>query len=695
MKPVRSVAACALAVWTLTAAEGKWTPNQVVQLDRAWLKQQGLQLAPERLWDPVRGTGLLTATVSVPGCTASFISNTGLIATNFHCVISFLQEHSKPGGDLTTHGFLARSRDRELPSKTFRASIPYRFTDVTREVEAAIPAGADDLARMKAIEARQKDLVAACEKRKFARCRVATFDGGLKYVLVDTTELPDIRLVYAPPRAIGEYGGDADNFMWPRHTGDFAIARAYVAPDGSPAAYSTDNVPYNPQYYFPISQSGVRPGDFVMVIGYPGATYRSMTAAEMAHRRESFYPQRIDLYGEYISTMQETAKNDLAGRIAITARLSTWANNRKNAQGQIAALDRGRILDKQRAAEKEVVEWASARPAFAGALAARQEIVRLVEDQKRTVDRDVLLNGIGPIALNHATIIVRAANERQKPDADREPAYMERELPRLRQTLDRQQASYFNPTDRALLSAWARRALALPDGQRIEAAATILDRVDSIYAGTKIASRDERLKMLSETPAELGARKDPMLDLAFALEPDLLELKQRTDRQSGATARLTPQWRRAVLAHAGKPVAPDANGTLRVSFAHVKGYRPRDGVLYEPQTTLLGLLEKHTGEEPFNAPSELRAAAEGSASVPVNFLADADTTGGNSGSPVVNGKGELVGLNFDRVWENIANDFGYNPDVARNVNVDTRYMLWVLDKVSSARELIDELKPRP
>jgi hypothetical protein len=246
-----------------------------------------------------------------------------------------------------------------------------------------------------------------------------------------------------------------------------------------------------------------------------------------------------------------------------------------------------------------------------------------------------------------------------------------------------------------LLAAWVRRALALPEGQRIEAVATIPERLDSIYAGTKIATREERLKMFSETPNELRARKDPMLDFAFALEPELLELKQRTDRRSGAIARLAPQWRRAVLAHAGKPVAPDANGTLRVSFAHVKGYRPRDGVVYEPQTTLKGLLEKHTGEEPFNAPPELRAAAEGSTAVPVNFLADADTSGGNSGSPVVNGRGELVGLNFDRVWENIANDFGYNPDIARNVSVDARYMLWVLDKVSGARELLHELQPRP
>ncbi|HWR54789.1 MAG TPA: S46 family peptidase [Bryobacteraceae bacterium] len=698
----KSVLAFALAL-PLLAVDGKWTPQQVLQLDPAWLKKLGLELPPEKLWNPQTGTGLLAATVNIGGCSASFISETGLVATNHHCLFGILQEHATPQNDIITNGFLARSKGQELPSKTVRIAIPHRFTDVTREVEAAVPAGVDDLARQKAIDAKQKQIVAKCEERAFARCRVAAFDGGVQYVLVDTTELPDVRLVYAPPRAVGEYGGEIDNWMWPRHTGDFSIARAYVAPDGSPAAYSKDNVPYKPAFHLPIARDGVKPGDFVMVLGYPGVTFRSLTAAEMAERRELFYPRRVDLYGEYIRTMEEMTKSSPEGTIAVASNLKGLHNRYKNAQGQIAGLDRGCILEKQRAAEEEVAQWAKMRPEFAGALAARDELLRLVGEQRRTWERDHLLTEIaaGAAGLSHAATVVRSAYERQKPNADRELVYMDRQLPRLKDRLDREQKNYYIPVDKALFAAWVRRALALPADQRIAAVDAafvqggVPARIEALYAATKVTDREERLQMLAETPEQLRARKDAMLDFAFGLETERQELKARQDRQDGASARLRPQWRKAVLAHAGKPVAPDANSTLRVTFAHVKGYVPRDGVFYTPQTTLKGVLEKHTGEEAFNAPQVLRDVAAGGRydNLPVNFLSDADTTGGNSGSPTVNGRGELVGLNFDRVWENVANDFGYNPEIARNVNVDVRYLLWMLENVSGAKELLGELMP--
>lgn len=672
------------AVQMAAGVDGKWTPQQVLQLDRAWLQKLGLSLPPEKLWNPRSGSGLLSATVSTGGCSAAFVSATGLILTNHHCLFSIVQEHSSPARNLIDNGFLARSRAEELPSKTLRITIPHRFSDVTKDVEAAIPAGADDLTRQKAIESREKALVAECEKRRFARCRVAAFDGGVQYMLVDTTEIPDVRLVYAPPRSIGEYGGEVDNWMWPRHTGDFSIARAYVAPDGSPALYSKQNVPYRPEQFLPVSKTALKQNDFVMVMGYPGLTFRSLTAAEMEERQELFFPARVSLYGEYIRLLGETTKGRAAGEIAVAATLKSLNNRYKNAEGQIAGLRRGHILEKQRASEREVAQWAQTR--LPQAAAALDELRRIVAEQRRTWDRDFLLSEIraGALALYHATSLVRSAGERQKPDGEREPAYQERELTQWRNRLDREQSNYDIPADKALLAAWLRRVGALPGA----------GDPDAMYAGTKVTDRAERLKMSRETPEQLRARKDPFLELAFSLEPELLGLKQRDDRRAGAIARLRPVWRRAVLAHAGKPLAPDANSTLRVSFAHVKGYSPRDGVLYKPFTTLTGVLEKNTGEEPFTLPQRIReAASKADASLPVNFLADADTTGGNSGSPVVNGRGELVGLNFDRVWENVANDFGYNPAIARNISVDVRYLLWILRDVEGAKELLAEMLP--
>ncbi len=707
MKPfIGSLVLVAAAAMGAAAGEGKWMPEQVLRLSPSWLRQQGLELPPSRIWDPARGTGLLAAAVNVGGCSAAFVSGTGLIATNHHCLFSILQEHSTAANDIITSGHLAKTLSEELPSRTTRVAIPRRFTDVTAEVLAAVPPGAGDLARQRAVEAKGKSLVAACEQQRFHRCRLAGFDGGLQYVLVDTLELTDVRLVYAPPRAIGEYGGEIDNWSWPRHAGDFAIARAYVGPDGNPAPYSAANVPYKPEQFLPLSRRGVSEGDFVMVMGYPGVTYRSLTALEMEHRRDLFFGARVDLYGEWIRLLEEATKSRPDGAIAVAATIKSMSNVHKNAQGQLAGFARGRIVEKQRAAEAEVVRWAKPRSQFSGAIEALRGLNELAAENARTAQRDFLLGTVsaGSRALYLAATLVRAAKERQKPDAEREPAYMERELPRLRDRLEREQKSYDAAADRALFASFLNRASRLTGVQRLAAVEGVADRLDAIYSETKVMDLAERLAMFGESPERLRARKDPLLEFAFRLDEALLELKERNDRSAGAISRLRPEWLKAVHAHAGKPVAPDANGTLRVSFARVAGYSPRDGVFYTPRTTLGGMIEKHTGQEPFNVPTHVRQAAEAGRSgawrdpklgdIPVNFLADADTSGGNSGSPVVNGRGEVVGLNFDRVWENVANDFGYNPAIARNISVDIRYMLWMLDQVTGARALLAELGVR-
>lgn len=685
--------AAALLAPSVAGVEGKWTPQQVLELDPAWLRQLGLQLPPERLWDPRRGTGLLAAAVNIGGCSAGFVSDTGLILTNHHCLFSVLQEHSTPQRDLMTHGFLARTPEEELPGRTTRVTVPRRFTDVTREMLEAIPAGASDLERREAIERKQKELVAACERSPDTRCRVAVFDGGVQYVLVESFELSDVRLVYAPPRAIGEFGGEIDNWMWPRHAGDFALARAYK-----------DGKPYRPEFWFPISRAGVRPGDFVMVLGYPGRTLRSLTAAEMALERDGFFALRARIYGEWIQLLEQAAKGSPEGEIAVAGTLKSLHNMVKNAQGQLAGLARGRIIEKQAEEERRVEEWAAQRPQWRPAIDSRRELDHRAAERRRTMLRDFLIESIpnGPIALRHATQLVRLAAERARPDMEREPEYMDRELPRLRARLERDQKSFYRPADEALMKSWLRHALSLPDGARLRAVdaafggASLDEAVARLYGGTKVTRLDERMKMFGESLDQLRARHDPLLDFALALEPELRAFDRARREHEGAVSRLRPAWRRAVIAHAGRPVAPDANGTLRVSFAHVKGYSPREAVEYLPQTTLAGMLEKHTGEEPFALPQALLDAAAkiDPARVPLNFLADADTTGGNSGSPVVNGRGELVGLNFDRVWENVANDFGYNPAIARNVNVDIRFFLWLLEHVDRADGLLRELGAR-
>ncbi len=695
------IAAALLPAASLWAGEGKWTPQQVLARGPAWVKAQGFSLPLARLWDEAKGGGLLANAVQLPGCSGSFVSAEGLLITNHHCVVGILQEHSTPQANLGRDGYVARTRAEEKPAKAFRIQVPRAFRDVTREVRAAIPAGADDLARFAAVETAQKSLVAACEAKPDTRCQFAAFDDGVAFSLTEFEELKDVRLVYAPPESVGNFGGEVDNWSWPRHAGDFALLRAYK-----------DGRPYAPRHFFPLSPAGVRPGDAVAVLGYPGRSYRSWIADEMAEREERFFPAVRELYAEWIRILQEGGKRAPDAAIAVEDDLRSLENTQKTDEGQIAGLRRGRIVEKQRAADEAVLAWAATRPRQQAARDGYEGLRRLNAERLATWERDFLLDLLarGARALRWPVQLARRSTEAAKPDAAREPGYMERDLPRLRDQLERDQKRYVEAVDKALARSWVARALALPAGQRLAPVDALFGgltgealaaRLDALYAGSRVFELAARRAMFDETRDALRAREDPLLRLGLALDEERLVLKRRRDAASGAALEHRPAWRRAVAAHAGRPVAPDANGSLRVTFGRVEGYAPREAVLMAPRTTLAGVVAKHTGEDPFDVPARIREAFAagrfgrwrdaGLGGVPVDFLATCDTTGGNSGSPTIDGQGRLVGVNFDRVWENVANDFGYNPEVARNVNADVRYLLWLLEEVEAAPALVREL----
>lgn len=699
---------------SLHAVAGKWTPEQLLEHDHAWLRELGLEVTPETLWNPQAGS-LLEAVVKIGGCSSGFISSSGLLITNHHCLFSLLQLHSSPERDLIRDGFLATSREEELSGGALRATVPHRFTDVSAEIEAAVPAGADDLQRYHAIDRKKKELVAACEAEAFRRCQVAVYDDGVRYTLVEALEFPDVRLVYAPPRAVGEFGGEVDNWMWPRHTGDFAMARVYARDGRDPAPYSSENRPFQPRQVLPVAPAGVRAESFVMVVGYPGRTYRSLIAAEMAVRRDRYFPSLSALYRDWMEILEAEGAGNEAARIAVAGRLKGLSNREKNARGQIVGFRRGDLLEKKQAAEEVVLAWAEGRADHGAAVAAYRELEALQAARLQTWERDFLLDQAkrNSTALDLALDISRWALEGEKADLERDADYQERNRDRARQELKDNQKRLHRSAEEKLMADLLARFARLPEGQRLpalevlSAGATtpeaLLAVTQRIFADTAVLDLDTRLAMFEEDLATLRHRNDPLLTLAFVLNKAILEMEEQEKRQEGAISRLRPTWRRAVVAHAGKPVAPDANGTLRVSLAKVRGYRPRDGIWMEPQTRLGGVLEKYTGEYPFDVPADVRAAAASAAAsrwadpvlqdVPVCFLADGDTTGGNSGSPVLNGRGELVGVNFDRVWENVANDFGYNPEIARNVNSDLRYLLWILETFegAAARPLLEEM----
>ena len=403
--------------------------------------------------------------------------------------------------------------------------------------------------------------------------------------------------------------------------------------------------------------------------------------------------------------MEEEGKRSPEAAIATADDLRGLLNAKKNSEGQLAGLARGRIVEKQRASDEKVKAFAAKKPEFASALEAHAGLTQLMIERTQTWEHDFLLDmaGRGARAVGWPLLVVRRSVEGQRPDVEREPGFQERDLARLRERHERDQKRYSAAVDQRLFVSWVKRALALPKDQRSPAVdalfgalkddAAIGKKTGELTAASKVFDLEQRKKMFEETPDQLKARKDPLIDFGLALDAERRALRDRREVFSGRVLLLRPQWRRAVIAAAGHPVAPDANLTLRVSFGRVKGYSPKEAVVMTPHTTLGGAMAKHTGQEPFDMPQRIREVyAKGKfEQVPVDFLADCDTTGGNSGSPMIDGKGRLVGVNFDRVWENVANDFGYNPDVARNVSADVRYLLWLLTAVEGANELVGEL----
>ncbi|MBP1633973.1 MAG: hypothetical protein H6Q10_547 [Acidobacteria bacterium] len=704
----------------LRADEGMWMPQQIPQL-AAKLKSMGFLGEPKAFADL---TGQpMGAVVSLGGCTASFVSPDGLIVTNHHCVTGALQFNSTPQRDLLANGYLAKTREEELPNGPgARVLVTTRVTDVTGAITGNLDSRLTDRERFDAIDRRLKERVAACEKSGL-RCSVPSFFEGLKYFEIAQLEIKDVRLVYAPAEGIGVFGGETDNWRWPRHTGDWGFYRAYVGKDGQPAAYSKDNVPYRPKRWLVVAAGGVKPGDLVFVVGYPGRTQRHQTYAEVKATTEWAMPRSIKNAEEQLAILDTLAKQDKDLALKVAGRVQGLNNGLTNTKGVLEGLVKGGSLQRKQQAEQELEKWIAADPArrekYGDVLPAMQ---KLHEASLATRERNAVLGGLAGASsyLGAAQSIYRLSVNRPKSDIERDQGFQERDWSRIREAQQRLQRTIDPTVDRALLS-WAMgRAAALPAGQRIEpldalaglkpgmgeadASQAIGRYLDSLYAGTKLADQDYRLGLLEKSAADLKASNDSFIALAAALEPLNESIREQAKNLAGAYAKLRPRYMEALLARAGGLVAPDANSTLRVTFGQVKGVRARDGLFYEPQTTLQGIVEKHTGEGEFNAPQAeldaIKALRAGRATpylvpalhdVPVNFLSTVDTTGGNSGSPTLNAKGELVGLLFDGTYESVASDYLFDTEKTRSIHVDSRYMLWTMTEVDGASRLVREM----
>jgi hypothetical protein len=703
-----------------SADEGMWMPQQIPLLARK-LRELGFS-GDAKTFADLTGQPM-GAIVSLGGCSASFVSPEGLIVTNHHCVTGALQYNSKPESNLLRDGYLARTRADELwNGPGSRVVITTRVTEVTDDLHRRLTAGLSDHERQKVVERWQKERTAACEASG-SRCRIASFFGGLEWYEIEQLEIRDVRLVWAPPSGIGNFGGETDNWRWPRHVGDFGIYRAYVGPDGKPASYAASNVPYHPKRWLRISSKGVAPGDLVIVAGYPAGTRRHRTYAEIDSLASWELPRSIRRAEEQLGLVDELARGNTDLEIKLEQRKRGLANGLTLNRGVLEGLVRDGVLERKKRQERELDAWivddAARSKEFGGALS---DLAALVAAEAQTRERDAafdaITSGRGGV-LPSAITIYELALERPKADLDREPEYQERNWVRIREGQERLQRSLDPAIERVFLRYQLDEVRRLPETQRIEA----LDRavglrpgmsaadaqrliesyLDRLLAGTRLFDQTFRMSLLDKSVDDLRATGDTMLELAAALEPLHVQLREVDEEREGARLRIVPRYMEALRTKAGGLVAPDANGTLRVTYGRVAGVDAADGLTYRPQTTLAGILEKHTGEGEFAAPDReleaIRALRGGRSSryvdadlgdVPVDFLSTVDTTGGNSGSATLDAQGNLCGLLFDGTYDSVVADILYDG-TKRSIHVDSRYLLWVLSEVEGAATLLDEL----
>lgn len=698
---------------------GMWSPEQLVDHAET-LRALGLEIDPAALTDPMAFP--LGAVVYLGGCTASFVSPEGLIITNHHCASTALQLNSSPEDNLLHDGYLARTRaDEKSNGPAARVYVTQKFTDVTEAVRAGLADLDDDKARHQAIEDRDKELVARCEKdRPSIRCSVVSYFGGDRYVLIEQLEIRDVRLVHAPPESVGAFGGEIDNWRWPRHCGDYAFFRAYVGEDGEPADFDEANVPYRPRHHLKVAREPLGKGDLVMVAGYPAQTTRLRTAREVEAAVDWYYPRVLELTDAYIALLGKLAEESEELKIKGQGLFRGLNNWRTNTKGMLDGLVKGGLKDDKARQQEELIAWAASHPDHAGAAGAIARLGEHYDTYRGQRDQDAATEEVMRFStiMRAADTIVRMAEERPKPDAERDPAFQERNHKPIVQREQARQRTYHRRIDAELVILALVRAARLPESQRPAVLGLVLGEVEpteenirakvsALYDNTKLEDLEVRLELLrNATTAQLKASTDPMIQLALAHRPVLQAVEDRDEGYAGAMALDRPKFAAALRAFRDGVLAPDANRTLRVTYGTVRGYRPSPSQpMHEPFTVLSEMVDKSTGRPPFDTPPELVEAArkgpfgpyvhEPLGEVPVNFLADLDITGGNSGSATLNARGELVGLAFDGNYEAMASDWIFIPRITRSIHVDVRYMLWIMDRVAGADHLLEEMGIEP
>jgi len=708
---------------SLQADEGQWQPHQLTQLQPA-LIQRGIEIPASQLADLNQYP--LNAMVSLGYCSASFVSPDGLVITNHHCGYGAIQQNSSAENNLIELGFLAQTREQELPAgPQERFYVTEQVLDVTREIRQAQRSDLSPAALFDATELTRKQLISQCEQAANSRCNVVSFHHGLQFFLIKQLMIQDVRLVYAPAGSVGNFGGDTDNYEYPRHTGDYTFLRAYVGKDGKPAPFSKDNVPYKPKSYLKVNAAGVQAGDGIILAGYPGQTSRYRLAEEIRFAQQWQYPQAIATYRQMIDTIELFGQQDPALQVRYAAVVKGYHNRMKKMQGLLAgfnATDVPALKERQQAA---LTDWLSASTQRKSMLQSVDELAAVVKQEQQFLQQTWYFENAKRGDLFKAALdLYKLAKQNELPDAQREVGFQQRDLKMWQGRLQRLDTSFDATVDLTLWSQQLANYLRQPAAERFSALdqalqlsaamseSAIAAQLKPWYSKTELHTAEGRLAWLGKKPADFAKSSDPFIRAAVAVYPIAAQLDQQQKTIQGLLLQKRPAFMQAVIAYnqsQGKPVYPDANSTLRVTYGHVDGYPAADGVYKTPFTSVRGMIAKRQANGEFALPDELVTAYQANQygsyfrktlggqpalpfnSVPVNFLSSADTTGGNSGSAVMNGRGELVGLNFDSTFESISKDWYFNPAVTRAIHVDIRFVLWMMQEVDGAEHLLKEM----